>query len=233
MAENISNIPPELVEIVARFAEPQDLFALRLVCRETKNKVENFFEKVYFSSFAVLIHYEKSLETLLAVSKHARYSRTVKKVFFCVDDFVEVDYTPASPESGTSHSDKTTVRKRQSILRGQKRMWERNTDLNLLTRIFTNFASVGNIIEIRITAKDEDAGKAPLRPWGAKALEACCGPISSLGTHGSDRVCMIPLLAVNTSPAWFCADGVASQEMSLQRTLSYADSILHVFSRPR
>ena len=175
--ENILTNPPELFEIIARYAHPQVLLALRLVCRESKAKVESIFTEVHFSSFAVLAHHEQSLKTLLAVSEHPRFSRTVKKVLFCTDYVadasrvrnVSLSSSPSAspkPEPEPSPAELELARCRKKAVADQRRLWRKYTDLKLLTQIFSNFADVGNIVDVGITAMHEDIGccAPPLRP---------------------------------------------------------------------
>lgn len=173
MSNNILTIPPELFDLVARFAQPCDLLALRLVCREASEKVHDVFRDVHFSTCAVLFSSEDSLRTLLSVARQELFfSRAVRKIIFCpnvVDD--EADGSSYVPPPDIHECQKLAVAESDRlILLG--------LDLELLVQVFATLAQRGKVVEVQIAnypSDDQGRSKSDIpKPWNLTALETSC-----------------------------------------------------------
>ncbi|KAK5174571.1 uncharacterized protein LTR77_001652 [Saxophila tyrrhenica] len=168
-----------------------DLPALRLTCREVNDNVLDTFAKTHFSTFAILVHHEDSLRTLLALARHERIARAVRRLVFCFETIVadDPDYDTCISNGPTEPSPppgKQALRNQKQAEARQNRLRKRNLDLQLLTQAFTAFAGAGKKLEVEVTPMDRGPMKPPYKPWGAKTLWSACEQ-TPFALHDDDR----------------------------------------------
>lgn len=73
-------VPAELFERFAQFAEPKDLLALRLTCRDAAAKVLRTYTEVHFSHRHILLSEETNLRIAIDVAQHPVFGGALKKL---------------------------------------------------------------------------------------------------------------------------------------------------------
>lgn len=83
---NILTIPPEVFELIATNAARADLLPLRLVSRETSQRVFRTYLKAHFTERAFLLSSEESLRTLLAISQNEVLARSLTRIDLSIEE---------------------------------------------------------------------------------------------------------------------------------------------------
>lgn len=86
---SLLSIPLETFESIAAFVEPENLFSLRLVNRETEAKVHHTFVETHFTE---RISFDESLQTLLAIATHGEFSRTMRTVVLGTEELPDATH---------------------------------------------------------------------------------------------------------------------------------------------
>lgn len=82
---NLLTIPPEILEAIAKEADPRGLKNLRLVCREVAAIIGKVYLEVLFTKRAFLLGSKSSMATLKQLSEHEVYGTKLRKLVLCVD----------------------------------------------------------------------------------------------------------------------------------------------------
>ena len=179
-SHNILTIPPEVFERIAEEADPEVLLALRLVSKETDERVFRTHLKTHFSERAFLLSSEDSLRTLLAISENETFARALDTVELCIDDIPSEDH-PCHVNRTRAPLHELTLRERiqrtqqdpmrKFICERQEQFRQRDGDLHLLTIIFSRFKLLDHDVEVKVVDKYE----ACECPNQQKTLEALSG----------------------------------------------------------
>lgn len=181
---NILTIPLEMFERIAELAEPEDLLNLRLVNRETADRVERNFIATHFSERMFLISYQDNLETLLAIANHPQFGNALRVVYLCNEELPGPDHPLIQngrcvkrwERVDDNSIDSQIFRELQDrewlrLVEEQKQFLERDGDVHMLVRTFQAFQRNGNIPAVMLMDQEEAAMSAR----GARTMERLSG----------------------------------------------------------
>ncbi|KAK3620199.1 hypothetical protein LTR56_023545 [Elasticomyces elasticus] len=76
----LPDLPPELIELIAQQACPEDLLALRTSCRAVYHGLQRTFADVHFPEKTFLLPSPESMDMLAEISKHPTFGTRLKKI---------------------------------------------------------------------------------------------------------------------------------------------------------
>ena len=179
----ILTLPLKIFEHIAELAQPEDLTALRLTCKEAAANSQRPFAKAFFTKRAFLLSDEESLRTLLTIAEHETFGRTMETVVICVDEVPSDDHTAMRLAAfGPQDDERESITKarlrtkqqwedRRVILDQRKLMQGQKIDVWLLFEALTQFKKHGNVIKLQVM----DQGEAGIAARNAKTLEYLSG----------------------------------------------------------
>ena len=142
-AHNFLTVPPEIFELIVEEVDAQDLLPMRLVSKETSQRVFQRVLKVHFTERAFLLSSEASLRTLLAIAEHETFSRTLNRIDFCTEEVPAQEHwyllhEPPPPEVTKLQTRELALRTKQAnersmVVEQQKSFRSSNGDLHILT----------------------------------------------------------------------------------------------------
>ena len=179
-AHNLLTIPPEITELIAEEVEIYDLLPLRLVSRETAQRVLRTFVKTHFTKRAFILGNEESLRTLLSIAEHEIFAPSLERIDLCIEEIpapdhpVQLDGQQEAPE--TSESVESGISEKQEkewkiTVQKQTTVKEQNIDLHLLTMAFIRLRRWRNLKDVRVV----DRELACETPQGWDTLEQSTG----------------------------------------------------------
>ena len=160
-SKTLLTVPLEIFEHIAWLSDPQDLLALRLLSKETGDKVLRTFKKIHFTERAFLLSNEDSLRTLLEIAQQKGFGASLETVILCTDEVprrnhhsLENPYSrPKDLELPVMERMARQAREQQwsFLLEQQEQFWEREVNLLLLTSLFANLRCLNHAIEVEVT----------------------------------------------------------------------------------
>ncbi|KAK3046910.1 hypothetical protein LTR09_011661 [Extremus antarcticus] len=154
------DIPPELTERIAQLCEPRDLPALRLVNREVGSRVIRTFTKVHFEKRSCLLCYEPGLQRLTRIAEHPHFGKAFGSLVFYIDEIPEADHPSRDGNDSPQTLDRMSDSERAErilenqryleLLQQQRDLRQSDTDLRLLTGIFSRLKGFGKILDVAI-----------------------------------------------------------------------------------
>lgn len=82
---HLSNMPPELFNVVARDIDVNDRVSLRFACRGTSAKVSDAYVEDHFTDYSLLLRNKESLENACQMARHPVFGAAIRKVTIFVD----------------------------------------------------------------------------------------------------------------------------------------------------
>ncbi len=157
------DLPAEVTELIARSCDPHDLLALRLVNHDISSKIIRTFTANFFKQRMLLLCDEKQLRTLINIANHPHFGRAVQVLVCCIDelpqpdDFLRTDRLEESPPPAPEDLSldqflelKDKEREYHTLLEEQNSFQETQTDLHLLTVIFSRLRRQGGIPQLGV-----------------------------------------------------------------------------------
>ena len=193
-------LPVELVEIIASFLPPEDLFNLRLTCRELGTKTFHYFTQEHFTikQFFPSLY---GLEALLAISK-SRLRESLRTVVLGPQDF----NTTVFPITARDEEDrKQSLQGYLRYINENRYMRQTGLDTIILQEAFANLPNCSTL-EIRdysLLTNDVDEWCDDIRPLSSygqsQSRKATAGWSSTEDTTAFTRTFTIALHAAVTA----------------------------------
>lgn len=174
-------LPTELVAWIAEYLEscPIGLLNLRQTCKELCTKTQDVVARRYFTDRAFFISDKWSLHTLYFISEHPVFVKSMKQIEFSLATFQDsyTDHERRQRANGWTGSKNRGQRTRQreyrkqydQLIEDENRLRRKESDLQYLRVILSNFQDAGNIPALVATGEKL---KTPLslhmRAWGYK-----------------------------------------------------------------
>lgn len=192
---HILRLQPELMEVVATHAPPEDLLALRLTCRDIHGKVQRTFAHIHFTEKAFLLTSERSMRALEDISRHAVFGKQMEKVILVahtvpcgrLDEHRRASLPNGRP--GGSREERIKYREgrktHQLLLLEHGKYWDRSKWRFPLAEALVNFNRSQS--SIKLSFSDQRGAVSP-SPCGKKHLQRvlgysdCFQPVNGGGT---------------------------------------------------
>ncbi|KAG5218781.1 F-box domain-containing protein [Trichophyton interdigitale] len=196
----LPNLPIELMEIIAKELDSNDLFNFRLVARAINTKVRYHFMKKYFSIRRHMMN-THSLQTLCKISEHPYLRRAVRTLEISSDHlsdrpppYLQEEHTAPYRLLTPTTIDDGEYRRN---LDEQSSMQNTGLDIALLARALNNLS---NCHDVALRAKHD------VLPWGAATLQKQTGafPMRNFNERASrafvERAIWAVLASLSTCP---------------------------------
>jgi hypothetical protein len=165
---SLSTLPNELIEEIAKVADPPDPLALRLTCRTIEQGTIRVVIEAHFTQRSFLLHYEASLKKLTRIIQHELFSRSLRSIWFATDAI------PDCNQLQLVHFLKDRAgkgRRWHALVQEQKKFKKSYRGTTYLGIVFLRLRELSVDIEIGIGSQND----AFERPRESKELEALCG----------------------------------------------------------
>ena len=174
---NITSLPAEITEKIAQLCDSEDLLALRQVNRDVSLKVFRTFVEFHFSERTFLLCHEPSLLKLDAITDDTRseaaahFAKALKKLVFCTNVLPKADHNirrrklekqaRCSLDSEDlrrltnldlleQYVDPIEKKNYEGLLAWQQLVQNSNTDVHILTTVFSRLRQLSTAVEIKI-----------------------------------------------------------------------------------
>ncbi|KXT07997.1 hypothetical protein AC579_5163 [Pseudocercospora musae] len=128
----LTNLPPELFELVAQYALKDDLPSLRLVSRDCYEKSLRPFGKAYCSDVKVLLHSEGSLRGAIKRTEHPIFGSFAQSVSISIDEY------------------RVGCGRCKALYAAQEWIRSQRLDVELLTLLFRKLRVTGRCQEVKL-----------------------------------------------------------------------------------
>lgn len=159
-SHNILTIPLELFERIADEVDGKDLLTLRLVSKETDQKMFRTYLNLHFTERAFLLSSMESLYTLIAIAEHEPFAKSLRRLDLCIEEIPDRDHTVHEARGPVAQPTKLQTFARELQARSS-RHWDgiadmqaaitgNDIDLHLLTVAFARLRRWQKLREIRL-----------------------------------------------------------------------------------
>ncbi|KAK5728371.1 hypothetical protein LTR15_001506 [Elasticomyces elasticus] len=177
---SLSDLPVELLAMIASLLPPKDLLPLRRTCRSLEYATLDVFAGVHFSEKAFIFSDPRSMQALVDISSHAVFSRQLKRV---EPSFLELVTAPKArtirqtedTHTRTGRALRRSVEADYATLLCRQRKFD-TVKRTALAQALRNFHASGH--QPTLVASASDADDRPLLPCGYQSM------IRSVGDSG-------------------------------------------------
>ena len=174
---DLLRIPVELLEHVAEHLDASDFGSLRLACKEVAERVDHVFANKFFSERCFLTSDITSLATLLQISGHESYSKSMRRIWLCPARLRRLPSFPKALEDRSQRRKRRELRRQHDeMLREEDALYCNYILAHILTAVFLNFKGTGNLPNISFASGQSSTvskshNVSEPRPWGLTNLQ--------------------------------------------------------------
>lgn len=158
MAEKIEDQPPllqlptEILQQIAEFADRRSLKALRLTCRDVAAIILDIYAKALFTDVAFFMQCPEDLNLALKVVEHPAFGPVIRKIRWMVEEVREPDvFLVELMPGGDEKNEAVEQLERQEVSwREQKEMRTKRDDHRQLTAVLSKLKELGKLQEVAI-----------------------------------------------------------------------------------
>lgn len=149
-AASLSNLPPELIELIGEHVDTRDMCALRLVCRHMAEKVlQTTFTRVHFGKRGCLMFDLVSLQTLLKIAVHPVFGPAIKELSFYIETVQPPDIVSQAPGGFGTYVDWVHGELQQRLYEQQRKI---DAQVATLSRVFRELQAHSQLRKIVVAS---------------------------------------------------------------------------------
>lgn len=198
---SLSDLPEELIEHIAALLPPKSysLLDFSATCKRQRRISQKLILAHFFTHRTFLLTNQASLETLLSISQHGIFAKSLESICLSFSTLREASET-VRDDLTSCHDhpcdhvkeitaplrniDRQLIRVHQRLLKEERRFRHKAVDVRLLHVIVSNFKAIGHFPAIIAGGRDFLSEEYQQSAWGYNGLSRMLGlPSVSTRTH--------------------------------------------------